>query len=98
MSNVPLPLLCLLPVLFLGFYVAVFFYKAYEDKQTIFNYLSSRGATKIHTSWDVFAGTRNAYVYDVTYTSPDGRQHRSRCKIGGSYTENEIYWLEPPEV
>lgn len=98
MSNIPLPIVILIAVLFIGFYVAVFFYKAYEDKRRIAIYLSRHGATHIRVAWDVTAGTRDTYVYDVTYTASDGHQHRTRCKIGGSYTDNEIYWSEPPEM
>ena len=98
MNSIPLPILVILAVLFLGFRIAVFFYKAYEDKRTIAFDLGRRGATNIHTVWDVAAGSRDIYVYEVTYTGADGRRHSARCKIGGSYTENEIYWSEPPEV
>ncbi|MFN8595507.1 MAG: hypothetical protein U0559_18210 [Anaerolineae bacterium] len=98
MSNIPLPIAILIAGLFIGFRVAVFFYKAYEDKRSIAIYLSRLGATNIRSAWDVAAGTRDTYMYDVTYIGADGRPHRARCKIGGSYTENEIYWSEPPEV
>lgn len=98
MGSIPLPFLIVFAVLFLGFRVAVFFYKAYEDKRTIAFDLSRRGATNVHAVWDVAAGTRDIYVYDVTYTDAGGRQRNVRCKIGGSYTENEVYWSEPPEV
>lgn len=93
-----LPFLLLIVVIFIGFYIVVFFYKAYEDKYSITHYLGSRGATDIAISWKVLDGTRSVYVYDVKYTNQIGRHCQTRCKIGGSYTENEIYWLNPPEV